>query len=198
MTDPESLIEQIKQAGHEVSETMHFGDSDYPVKAIPYAKFIEVLSVFEATYRAEARASVVATSDRPKRWTLNPSRDDGYELAWIDDQHRTQGWWISADDARALAAGVVAEEPEWEYGEQSRLDPNTVWTVDPDSQSMIWADIPAEKRVRRRAAGEWVPVKQEGRHLQGPTPGGLDLTDAEAEAFIEAMSPDDEIGRQER
>lgn len=68
----------------------------------------------------------------------------------------------------AYVAGYIAgalrrsKEPEWEYGEQSRLDPERVWTVDPESQSMIWADIPESKRVRRRAAGPWVPVKQEG------------------------------------
>lgn len=58
-----------------------------------------------------AQAGAVASSDRAKKWTLKPSRDAGYELAWVDDLKRTHGWWISGDEARALVAGVVAEGP---------------------------------------------------------------------------------------
>lgn len=63
----------------------------------------------------------------------------------------------------AARAGVVAEEPEWEYGEQSKFDPNTVWVIDRIGQPMIWEDIPDEKRVRRRAAGPWVPLAEDNQ-----------------------------------
>lgn len=51
--------------------------------------------------------------------------------------------WLAAHDAE-VRAGVVAEEPEWEYAYDSI------------------ADAEAERpSVRRRKAGPWVPVKQE-------------------------------------
>lgn len=45
-----------------------------------------------------------------KRWSLKPSWDEGYELAWIDGEYRTEGWWIPRGQARELAASVNAEE----------------------------------------------------------------------------------------
>lgn len=45
-----------------------------------------------------------------KRWSLKPSRDEGYELAWVDGEFRTEGWWIPRDQARELAGSVNAEE----------------------------------------------------------------------------------------
>lgn len=45
-----------------------------------------------------------------KRWSLRPSRDEGYELAWVDGKFRTEGWWIPRDQARELAGSVNAEE----------------------------------------------------------------------------------------
>lgn len=83
--------------------------------------------------------------------------------------------WLAAHDAE-VRAGVVTEEPEWEYGTlrevvdgwergdrygehqyvsgvSGRLnhDPSTVTGV-----------RPLDRAVRRRKAGPWVPVQQEG------------------------------------
>lgn len=66
-------------------------------------------------------------------------------------------------------AGVVAEEPEWEYGISSgHGSVNYVGTresVDARVRSFEKAGAPlrhGEQIVRRRKVGLWVPVKQEG------------------------------------
>lgn len=59
-----------------------------------------------------------------KRWTLKPSRDGGYELAWTDGNYSTEGWWISQDQARELAASVNAEE--------ARRNPDAAASLLPD------------------------------------------------------------------
>lgn len=65
-----------------------------------------------------------------KRWdSKGQSRSEGSDAEF--DR------WLAAHDA-GVRAGVVAEEPEWEYG------------------------VRGEEIVRRRKAGQWVPVKQEG------------------------------------
>lgn len=64
--------------------------------------------------------------------------------------------WLAAHDAE-VRAGVVAEEPEWEYGEKARHT-DYVCGHKPSEYPDIWAEIPPEQRVRRRPAGPWVPV----------------------------------------
>ncbi len=59
-----------------------------------------------------------------KRWTLKPSRDGGYELAWTDGNYSTEGWWIPQDQARELAASVNAEE--------ARRNPDAAASLLPD------------------------------------------------------------------
>lgn len=68
------------------------------------------------------------------------------------------------------AAGVVAEEPEWEYGweadEARRAElrprgPRIMLDDQPTTPEAI-ANFPRGRRIRRRKAGPWVPVKQEG------------------------------------
>lgn len=75
---------------------------------------------------------------------------------------------LEAADA-LIAAGVVAEEPEWEYGISSgHGSVNYVGTresVDDRVKSFEKAGAPlrdVESIVRRRKVGLWVPVKQEG------------------------------------
>lgn len=63
-----------------------------------------------------------------------------------------------------IAAGVVAEEPEWEYGIRAEGDdePYTDHSDDPDWLCDQITPEPGDAIVRRRKAGPWVPVKQEG------------------------------------
>lgn len=87
--------------------------------------------------------------------------------------------WLAAHDAE-VRAGVVAEEPEWEVGYQLTQDDGasigTGWpypTVEEAARdghrraTETNEDYPMYPRVhsvvvRRRKAGPWVPVKQEG------------------------------------
>ena len=62
--------------------------------------------------------------------------------------------------------GVVAEEPEWEYGIHSGITGNVIsvgapW-MDHAFAEEVTANFSGNYGVRRRKAGEWVPVKQEG------------------------------------
>lgn len=47
------LLEKVKTAGHVMSETMRFADFDYPVKAIPYSRFLEMLAGFRRPVQGE-------------------------------------------------------------------------------------------------------------------------------------------------
>lgn len=60
--------------------------------------------------------------------------------------------------------GVAAEEPEWEYGIRAQGDdePYTDHSDDPDWLCDQVTPEPGDAIVRRRKAGPWVPVKQEG------------------------------------
>ena len=71
--------------------------------------------------------------------------------------------WLAAHDAE-VRAGVVAEEPEWEYGIRADGDdePYTDHSDDPDWLCDQITPEPGDAIVRRRKAGPWVPVKQEG------------------------------------
>lgn len=74
---------------------------------------------------------------------------------------------LEAADA-LIAAGVVAEEPEWEYGVRATGD-NEPFTDHYDSLDAMSEEFDGrvvwnvdEEIVRRRKAGPWVPVKHEG------------------------------------
>ena len=71
--------------------------------------------------------------------------------------------WLAAHDAE-VRAGVVAEEPEWEYGIRADGDdePYTDYSDDPDWLCDQITPEPGDAIIRRRKAGPWVPVKQEG------------------------------------
>lgn len=58
--------------------------------------------------------------------------------------------WLAAHDAE-VRSGVVDEEPEWEYG-----------VVGPTGRMVNNGDYTIQQTHRRRKAGPWVPVKQEG------------------------------------
>lgn len=67
--------------------------------------------------------------------------------------------------AERLGAGVVAEEPEWEYGIHSEISGNVnsvgaPW-MDREFAEKVTANDSRNYGVRRRKAGPWVPVKQE-------------------------------------
>jgi hypothetical protein len=69
--------------------------------------------------------------------------------------------WLAAHDAE-VRARVAAEEPEWEYG----VDHEGDGAVEKFGWKSYAAAKVAETRdgifMRRRKAGPWVPVKQEG------------------------------------
>lgn len=50
----------------------------------------------------------VSAPGNEKRWTLRPSRDDGYELAWFDGK-RTQGWWLNAEQVAEFRAALLVQ-----------------------------------------------------------------------------------------
>jgi hypothetical protein len=79
-------------------------------------------------------------------------------VPWADVPSANKSLMVAV--AREILAWLVAEgwsktEPDqWEYGEQSRYDPGTVWTI-PDGRPDILAETPPERRVRRRPSGPW-------------------------------------------
>jgi|GEM_PF-2370472 len=102
--------------------------------------------------------------EQPGRWTVGRPIDEAVAdavIAWID------------------RAGVVAEEPEWEYGFQLReSDSGDVYDQETGFDTAQDATDAGTKRIhdedddeypplalrliRRAKAGPWVPVKQEG------------------------------------
>lgn len=73
--------------------------------------------------------------------------------------------WLAEHDEE-VRAGVVAEEPEWEYGIHSDITGNVnsvgaPW-MDREFAEKVTANHSGNYGVRRRKAGPWVPVKQEG------------------------------------
>lgn len=79
---------------------------------------------------------------------------------------------LEAADA-LIAAGVVAEEPEWEYGVKFDWKPepsyvgsyeNCRYFMDQPNDSLEKHAYPDDTKtlLRRRKAGPWAPVKQEG------------------------------------
>lgn len=62
--------------------------------------------------------------------------------------------------ASLRAAAAIAEEPEWEYGERS---PGSTYVWGPwTAEKAESLAVPDAQLMRRRKAGPWVPVKQEG------------------------------------
>lgn len=70
---------------------------------------------------------------------------------------------LGLDTVPVEFSGVVAEEPEWEYGVMSRQGFAAAHNPE-QARSMSTNDIRYQgwEVVRRRKAGPWVPVKQEG------------------------------------
>ena len=75
--------------------------------------------------------------------------------------------WLAAHDAE-VRAGVVAEEPEWEYGWHTG---STVSLIGRRDQVEEWLAVRGWKLgegdwgsrvMRRRVAGTWLPAEQEG------------------------------------
>lgn len=73
-----------------------------------------------------------------------------------------------------IAAGVVAEEPEWEYSWAGTDDEGDDWVMDDafDTRGAAvayvtrpigrWVNTDNGTLVRRRKAGPWVPVDEDG------------------------------------
>lgn len=73
----------------------------------------------------------------------------------VPDRMRAAERAVAAHDAE-VRAGVVAEEPEWEYG-----------VVRHDGVMVNNGDYMIQQTHRRRKAGAWVPVDQEGADHEG-------------------------------
>lgn len=80
---------------------------------------------------------------------------------------QASGWDTFTEEAKGAAfdagfaagrASVVAEEPEWEYGERSALSEHVLGPYTGGMAASL--GVPEDRLVRRRKAGSWVPVKQ--------------------------------------
>jgi len=103
-----------------------------------------------AAHDAEVRASVVPEIGMPCANTK---------------PHPAHAWQMSAT-GWCLCAGVVAEEPEWEYGvEHAQVDGWVERELHLDRQEALDDYRTCGMNctlMRRRKAGPWVPLKQEG------------------------------------
>ena len=124
------------------------------------AQFDRALAAHDAEVRASTVEAAAAIADQYATAPGRP-RTSVESLAARD---------VAARIRRDAGAGVVPEEPEWEYA----------WEADEEARTMtrprgprILLDgmvYPPEtialfargRRIRRRKAGPWVPVKQEG------------------------------------
>lgn len=93
------------------------------------------------------------SSDREKRWTLRPSRDDGYELAWFDGK-RTEGWWLSAEQVDALRPALAAVPDETELAEV------IWWEQESRVRDGFVIHTPETARSTARAVREWWEKKR--------------------------------------
>lgn len=96
--------------------------------------------------------------------TMDEIRDRWGKLPHLRDEFDRA---LAAHDAE-VRAGVVTEEAEWEYGVRATGD-NEPFTDHYDSLDAMSEEFDGrvvwnvdEEIVRRRKAGPWVPVKQEG------------------------------------
>lgn len=98
----EALIEEIKQAGHEASEGMTYPNSDYPVKAIPYARFLEILAVFEQAHTPTAVEAIKAMpiesvrAELASRRTVTP--EPSAEPTDAQVEAFKVAWWTASDE----------------------------------------------------------------------------------------------------
>ncbi|MBT2484821.1 MULTISPECIES: hypothetical protein [unclassified Microbacterium] len=150
-----------------------------------YANGLEDFDRWLAAHDAEVRAD--HESEAAERlglllWHLTGGRlskstyDVSTMVAQIEDTFERER---AAEQADVVRAGVVAEEPDWEYGyELIESDTRDVLTrgfpFDTAAQAAVDALRRADEEfdpeypplspevVRRRKAGPWVPVNQEG------------------------------------
>lgn len=73
------LLEKIKTAGHVMSEGMIYPYSDYPVKAIPYTRFLDMLAGFR---RPEVPKPLDRSDPRQRSEYLAASKADAAMADW--------------------------------------------------------------------------------------------------------------------
>ncbi|WP_217183389.1 hypothetical protein [Streptomyces sp. AC495_CC817] len=130
------------------------------------ADSVEAFDRWLAAHDAEVRAAAIeAAAVIADRYATAPGRP------------RASVESIAAQDIAArirrdaeVRAGVVAEDPEWEYAWEADEERRT--TTNPRGPRILFDGMvyPPEtlalfargRRVRRRKAGQWVPVEQEG------------------------------------
>ncbi|KTR79138.1 hypothetical protein NS234_01850 [Microbacterium oxydans] len=139
----------------------------------PGADSVEAFDRWLAAHDAEVRAeaqSDPAEDERLVRY-MAMATPLGYQAALSVVQQMTL--MIQAE-TEARRAGVVTEEPEWEYSWAGTDDEGDDWVMDDafDTRGAAetyvtrpigrWVNTDNGTLVRRRKAGPWVPVKQEG------------------------------------
>lgn len=145
------------------SDWMDVSRVDPETIAAGYRYFDEVMAAHDAEVRAEER----------ERAALHAEEGYRMEERCDDIAKRIRSGEPAEISARA---GVVAEEPDWEYG-ATGWDPAKVPSLREsldgalDSQR-YWIDVvgaPSRlmKRTPGRKPGPWVPVKQEGAGREG-------------------------------
>lgn len=122
-----------------------------------YVEFDAWLAAHDAEVRADAESDP-AKDERLVRY-IAMATPLGYQSALTVVQQMTL--MIQAE-TEARRAGVVAEEPEWEYTRQAEANGWAGPAAYRDEAHASDGLMPGWRVVRRRKAGPWVPVKQEG------------------------------------
>lgn len=140
----------------------HHGSPDVAMSYMKH-QIIEAVKL-ELRYEATTRPDVSRTGDTPEQTAA-------FTLGVLLHQYRPDVTGTYAKAAQLIVdaypgiipalSGVVAEEPEWEYGLEMPLHTGTTIVAAGDeltAKSQAWL----YPMYRRREAGPWVPVKQEG------------------------------------
>lgn len=124
----------------------------------------------------EQQSAVERLADQ---WNETPDwANTDYDQGRVDQRHEMTRQLLEAIEADRKAAGVVTEEPESEYGVKFDWKPepsyvgsyeNCRYFMDQPNDSLEKHAYPDDTKtlLRRRKAGPWAPVKQEGAETDG-------------------------------
>ena len=124
--------------------------------------------------RGEAMSEYTPTTDEVRDYIRAADRVTAHMFsAASPDAVEAFDRWLAAHDAE-VRAGVVAEEPEWEYGYRPTYAPMhpehagepmpEIWPTNRTPDDFLPGMGGAYQRTKKRVtpAGPWAPVKQEG------------------------------------
>lgn len=94
--------------------------------------------------------------NQTRDWAPTP-----YDQGRVDQRHDMTSQLLEAIEADRVRGGVVAEEPEWEYGIRDTAGDEMIAGPQSTTEGLVPL-FAGEVLERRRKAGPWVPVKQEG------------------------------------